>query len=243
MSTSKDILYLNTSLQFKTVNKDSLFYGKFEYAVTFHLEEITALRELDHAWIDTMIARRRAWREISLQRWASTIKHFNKQVLSRVDRPEITDEVLANLHRLADELLATKSEFKLVTSGNSGWVYSNDRGLVKHIGQLTFLNDVAYTQAVVNRPKNTIQLANPKHQYRSYLKSIKLSEAQKTNLEQFFKSQHDVRVSPSFSNFFSGSFTRTMDYYFIDHDSEQLLTMVSLISPGLIRKTQTIITK
>ena len=37
-------------------------------------------------------------------------------------------------------------------------------------------------------------------------------------------------------------FTRLQDYYFVDHDSLQWLTLVSLVSPGLIRKTMQILT-
>jgi hypothetical protein len=59
----------NPTRPFKTVAKDRLFYDQFEYCIGFHLDEVSALRELDHVRIDDLIQRRKAWREVAQQRW------------------------------------------------------------------------------------------------------------------------------------------------------------------------------
>ena len=98
-----------------------------------------------------------------------------------------------------------------------------------------------YTRAVVGRPKNTIRLKDPRHQWRSYFKIGKLTAEQKTQLVNFLANQHTVRLSPALTQWVDLKFTRTQDYFFIDYNEPVWLTMLSLVSPGLIRKTLQII--
>jgi hypothetical protein len=98
-----------------------------------------------------------------------------------------------------------------------------------------------YTQAVVCRPKDTVQLKNPKHEFRSYIKRTKLTDEQKTHLVNFLTNQPTVRISPALNIWINGSFHRTEDYFFIDHNEISWLTMLSLVRPDLIRKTMQII--
>jgi hypothetical protein len=100
----------------------------------------------------------------------------------------------------------------------------------------------SYSRAVINRPPNTIQLKNPKHNFRSYFKITKLTDVHKDHLMDFLHNQKDyVRVSPALQQWIDQPFNRTQDYFFIDHDGMSWLTMLSLVRPGLIRKTMQII--
>jgi hypothetical protein len=59
----------------------------------------------------------------------------------------------------------------------------------------------------------------------------------------FLNTQQDfVRTSPAMMQWVQEPFNRLQDYYFVDHDSPQWLTLVSLVCPGLIRKTMQILT-
>jgi hypothetical protein len=225
----------NSNLKFKSVVKDRLFYDQYNYCVSFHLDEVSCLRELNHQYIDVIIERRRQWREISLQRWNST--QGNKNIITRRAK-DITDENVANLHALTDVLLRSRVDFKIVTSVSSAWIYTNDTGLLEQISKLDFLICKAYTQAKINRPKNTVRLKNPKHQYRSYLCSVKLTDEEKTQLCNFFKNQQShARMGPALLAWMDERWHRTQDYFFVDHDQESWLLMLSLIKPGMIRKT------
>jgi hypothetical protein len=216
------------------VAKDRLFYSRFQYCVSFELAEVSALRELDHAYIDRMIERRIEWR----RGWTTTIGH--KNILARSSR-KITPDTVSNLHQLADVLMLTADDYKLVTSGNSAWVYTNDLTLIASLTNMPFLLDKKYTQAQIDRPPDTIRLRNPRHQHRSYWRSIKLTEQEKTNLRNFFDNQPDLRPSPGLQGFFMSPFHRTQDYFFMDYNESSWLTMISLIRPGLIRKTSQLI--
>jgi hypothetical protein len=230
-----------TILQFKTVKKDRLYYDRFEYCLGFHLDEVSCLRILDHDHIDHVIANRKQWREIAQQRWLNGRQKHGIS-LSRQYHREITEKTVADLHGLASALINTASEFKLVASANQGYVYSNDLSLISQLDCRPELTNKTYTQAQISRPKNTIQLKCPQHAYRSYMQMTKLTGQQKQQLIDFFHNQQDqVRLSPALKSWISQSFNRTQDYFFVDHNSLSWLTMLSLVQPGIVRKTMHII--
>jgi hypothetical protein len=209
------------------------------------MDEVSCLRELDHVQIDRMIQRRIEWREISRQRIVGTTKSglIGKQPYSMISRrhKEITEKTCSDLHQLAEVLLTSTSDFKLVVSVNHAHVYTNDLTLIDQLGDLSGVTQQDYSRAVVCRPRDTIRLKNPRHQFRSYIKRIKLTDEQKTHLKNFLANQPTVRISPALVTWINGVFHRTEDYFFIDHADMSWLTMLSLVRPGLIRKTMQII--
>lgn len=227
-------------LKFKKVNKDRLYYDQFRYCLGFSLNEITALRSLDHDEIDATIERRKAWRQSSQKRWGNNRPKFVP--VMRASFPEITDEVVQNLHALADLLTAAAAEFKLVISVNRAWIYSNNLKFLNQLDALECLANKHYSQAHVTRPKNTIQLKKSKFAYRSYFRFGKLTSQQVSNLTGFFENhQEHIRISPALLEWTAMPSTRFQDYFFIDHDSISWLTVISLIHPGLVRKTLDIV--
>jgi hypothetical protein len=236
---NKDTLFL-TNLKFKSVKKDRKFYDRFDYCLGFCLDEVNCLRILDHAHIDDMIERRKQWREIAQQRWVNGHQKHGV-ILSRAWR-EITDQTTKDLHTLTEVLLSAQTEFKLVVSVRQGYVYSNDLSLLSRLDNLSELQYKTYTRARVARPKNTIQLRNPQHQFRTYLKLVKLTANQKDYLIDFLHNQQShVRISPALRRWLDQPFNRTQDYFFVDHNDESWLTMLNLVQPGLVRKTMHII--
>ena len=228
------------TLPFKTVAKDRLFYDQFEYCIGFQLAEISALRELDHARIDDIIERRKQWREMAQQRWING-KQKHGTIMSRRWR-DITDLTQANLHTLADVLLTTAVPYKLVVSVDQGYVYTNELALINQLSAMPELSHKTYTQARIIRPKNTIQLKNPQHEYRTYLRATKLSAQEKQVLIDFLQNQQShVRMSPGLKNWVHDPFTRTQDYFFVDYNTQSWLSMLSLVRPGIIRKTLQIV--
>ena len=226
--------------QFKLVIKDRLFYNRYEYAVGFHLDEVSCLRELNHARIDRMIERRIAWRDIAQQRTSGKSTLVGHTILTRRYK-EITDTTVSNLHQLTEQLLTTSADFKLVVSVNTAHVYTNDLTLINQVSDLPGLTQKEYNRAVVGRPPNTIQLKNPTHKFRSYFKMIKLTDDQKNHLINFLANQPAARISPALVSWLNSPLRRTQDYFFIDHGTMSWLTMLSLVLPGLIRKTMQII--
>ena len=249
-----------TQLKFKTVLKDKLFYDNYRYCVSFHLDEITALKILDHEHIDIIIARRKTWREMSRHRLngrntassipiitpmrmpgTPSITHIPQTIISKRWK-DITEQTEENLHKLADILIKTSVDFKLVTSVNQGWVYTNSKTLVKQLDKMAELEFKEFKEVHINRPKNTVKLKNPKHTHRSYFKLTKISDAEKERLVNFFVNQQDhIRLSPALAQWTVTPFKRTQDYFFVDYTGEEWLIMIALINPSIIRKTSAII--
>ena len=229
-------------LKFKPVVKDRLFYDNYRYCMSFYLAEVSALKTLDHAYINVIIDRRKLWREVAHQRIGGGVNVKSRQTIVSRRWKEITDDTVEDLHELADILIKTSIDHKFVTSVNHAYVYTNSITLFKRIVKLANIQDISYSEAVINRPKDTIKLANPKYPYRSYLKSVKLSPKEKENIINFFSNQQDyMRISPALVKWLLAPFHRTQDYFFIDYESESWLLMLELVKPGLIRKTVNII--
>jgi hypothetical protein len=232
---------IDSNQKFNPVVKDRLFYDQFKYCISFHLDEINCLRELDHDSIDEMVQRRQAWRQIAQQRWVNGKQSYKSNILGRRCK-EITASTVSDLHALAEILLTASNKFKLVVSVDQGYVYTNDLCLIDQLDAMPQLTHKNYTQAQIDRPRNTIQLKHSQHKYRSYFRLIKLTADEKTQLVKFLKNhQNSVRLSPALTQWLPISFNRTQDYFFVDYDTTLWLTMLALVHPGLIRKTMQII--
>ena len=155
---------------------------------------------------------------------------------------DITAQTQADLHSLANVLLTTPAPCKLVVSVDQGYVYTNELDLINQLEAMPELRYKTLTQARISRPKNTVQLKNPRHEYRTYLRAIKLSAQEKQVLIDFLQNQQShVRMSPGLKNWVHDPFTRTQDYFFVDYNTQSWLSMLSLVRPGIIRKTLQIV--
>jgi hypothetical protein len=178
---------------------------------------------------------------MSRLRWTNNQQRYGITIGRRYHK-NITKKTVEDLHTLTKVLLNTTVDFKLVVSTNQGYVYSNDLSLIDLLDHMPELSFKEYSQAVITRPTNSIQLKKSVYSYRSYLRLIKLTAQQKQQLILFFHNQRtQIRVSPALTAWITQSFNRTQDYFFIDHHSESWCTMISLVHPGIIRKTMHII--
>jgi len=221
--------------------------------MSFFMDELSALKTLDHEYIDMIIERRKTWRANTRHRWSSlatasvplmrsTIKPAIPHTIVGRRWREITTETETNLHNLADMLISSTVDFKFVTSIDQGWIYTNSKNLINQLASISELSDKEYKEVQINRPKNTIKLKNPQHTHRSYFKLSKLSDTEKTNLVNFFINQKDyIRLSPSLAKWIIAPFKRTQDYFFIDYTGEEWLIMLALIKSNIVRKTSVII--
>ena len=224
----------------KPITKDRWFYDQYEYSLGFWLDEVNCLRELSHEHVDQMIQRRREWREIAQQRWNKGQRQHS--ILGRRFHP-ITEQTVADLHELTENLLTAVSQFKLVVTVNQAHVYTNDLSLIAQLQAMPALKYQTASQAVITRARDTIQLRRPRHAWRTYFRQIKITAEQKHHLISFFQGQHSqVRLAPSLITWMDQPYLRTQDYFFVDHDSEAWPTMLALVQPGVIRKTLAIVT-
>ena len=217
---------ITSNLKFKTVDKDRLFYDQYQYSVSIPLKEANALRkELSHESIDRIIQRRRAY-------WATLPLRVNRV---------IEQETIDQLHEVCDFLLSIPSPYKLVFYYNH-WltIYTNDLELLQQVDALDYIDIKNHSQVNVNRPRDTIILKNSVHTKRSYFREFAITNHEKDIITNFLTNQRDyIKISPGLRDWMKRGqlHNYVFDYFFIDYSDDQWLTMLSLVRPGLIRKT------
>jgi hypothetical protein len=204
--------------------------------------EASALRKLTHANIDYVIYLRRFWlsSQYSKPHPAGYPGGYSSYNQEQDAIRSIPSTVVQNLYTVCDVLAATdKSQFRHVVSSDRLRVYTNDVALFDQLLlACPVLNYREFTEAVVDRPKDTIQLKNPHHKYRSYFTRTKLTVTEKKIVANFLSNyQGSIRLSPCLQDWATQSFRYTEPYYFVDHDDTAWLVMLSLVRPGLIKKT------
>jgi hypothetical protein len=186
--------------------------------------EASALRGLNPVRIDRVITMRRSFRAIIT--WSSEKQSY------------ITDEHVQHLHTLCTFLSQATESFKLVVSGERAWIYANNLEFLKSVSQQPGVSRPRYSRATIDRPVDTIVLKNPRHAQRSYFREQAVGPVQKEQLIAFFNNHRDnVRLSPSLVKWLQWPTRRIYSYFFVDYDHHSWPLMISLVHPGLIRKT------
>ena len=123
-------------------------------------------------------------------------------------------------------------------------MYANEPELFTEIiDHVPGLKYPTYTQAVIDRPRDTICLKESAYTHRTYLRSVVVSDQQKRSIGQLLRNQEGIRLSPGLKDWVSKISWRgwTESYYFVDHTDTGWMTMLSLVYPGLIKNTIQII--
>ena len=194
------------------------------------LREAGCMRKLDHTSIDYVVKIRRQW-----------VGQLSDYYSSNRD---ISEEIVQNLHAMCDALTGTKYKHKLIIEHNFIRVYTNDSRLFNEItGAVPGLHTVNYTQAVIDRPRNSVKLKESAYSNRSYFRSVTVSDREKKSIGKFLLNQDSIRLSPGLKEWSHSYHWRswTESYYFVDHNDTAWMTMLSLIYPGLIKNTIQII--
>jgi hypothetical protein len=145
---------------------------------------------------------------------------------------------------MCDVLINTKYQHKVVIEYNQVRVYTNDSELFSEITDtVSGLSYLTYTQAVIDRPRDTICLKESAYTHRTYLRSVVVNEQQKRSISNLLKKQEGIRLSPGLKDWTLHTNWRgwTESYYFVDHTDTGWMTMLSLVYPGLIKNTIQII--
>ena len=231
----------NSNLKFKTVKSDQLYYGKYQYSAQFVLQECWIFRyTTDHAEIDARLTKQQEWRERLRQRWpADSLNRYSSI---------ITNQQRAAIHSMADFIQNIQSPFKIVVENRTMRIYTNEINVLNNIAQLDYIDRKCYAQTIVDRPRNTVRLKNPRHLYRSYFKETKITPDDKLAITNFLINQQGIRIGQGLKDWinetrltYSSKYTR--NYFFVDYNHASWLTMLNLIRPGLIRRTVDIIAK
>jgi len=181
------------------------------------------LRELDHDKIDQVIAWRHTWLQYR--------------------RNSISSDAKEDLHTVCDQLQALPNPYKKVIYQNYIHIYTNSVEDIAALSQGPMVLR-GTTRANITHPKDTVGLQNPRHKFRTYVRSHKPTPEQTQNLASFISAAGaDIRPSPGLKEFL-GPKNRRMwmsDYYFVDHNEMSMVTALALMNPKLVRKTMPIV--
>ena len=214
-------------------HRSSLYYDQYEWCITINISEAPCLRYLDANKFEHAIRNAKYWAEKDV--WTDRAWSITKETALRETR---------------DVLLSETAPFKTVVSFNTVCIYTNRRQLADRLVQLG--NDGVHMrlarQAVLTRPAGVVQLQESRYAYRTYLRERKYTKDQRDMLANFLHSRRDtLRVSPALDEWVNGTFvgyirnlSYSRSYYFVDHDHPNEGTMISLVLPGIVRKTMPI---
>ena len=212
--------------------RSSLFYDQYRWCITINVSEAHCLRCLETVRFEAAIRQAKYWAEND--RWTDRTWTMTKETALRETR---------------DVLLAETTPFKTVVSFNTVSIYTNHRKLADRLIDLG--NDGVHMrlvrEAMISKPAGVIQLQESKYAYRTYFKERKYTRDQRDMLKNFLDSRQDtLRVSPALSDWINGNvgyilnLNYSRSHYFVDHDHPNEGTMLSLVMPGIVRKTMPI---
>ena len=215
----------------KTESRDRLYFDQWQYAFSFHLKEAHTLRVRDAQSLKDCVSMRMGW------------AHW---------RQRYTAQVVDNLQTALNHINAIAEPFKMVVSGNWGTIYTNDVNVANEfLSACNFVLPVQtkLKQAVVDRPRDTVLLLEPKYKLRSYFKSQQFPGSKIPALREFFAAQGNaIKPSPGMQQFLKGTWRGNSnhnhwlpDHYYVDYNDPAYSTMLALIMPRPFRKTMPIV--
>ena len=222
----------------KQHQRTKLWFDRFGYRVKLFMPECSALRMLDHAKIDQVIASRRAWGE--------RIQNAHPGSWSRSwVKSEITDSQVANLHLLCSFLLKDERPRKMVITGDMLYLYSDRLDFLEDARALPCFSPQYHYPieqcSLIGQP-NTVRLKKVKHRYRTYFRETRIDSQQRDTLRTFLAAQEGVRVSQALQSALDMPNVKWLfAYYFVDHDDASLVTMLNMILGRPVRSTQPIV--
>jgi hypothetical protein len=216
-------------------HRSSLYYNQYEWCITINISEAPCLRYLDSKKFEQALRNAKYWSE--QDRFGENFRAWGP-----------TKEIA--LRETRDVLLTETEPFKTVVSFGTVSIYTNRPGLAKRLINLG--NDGVHMhlvrQAVLTKPANVVQLRESKHGYRTYLRERKYSLDQRNLLLNFLDSREGtlrpcgslmawLRQQPKY---YMATLNYSRSHYFVDHDHPNEGTMISLVLPGIVRKTMPI---
>ena len=214
-------------------DRGSLYYDQYEWCITINISEAPCLRYLDADKFERAIRNAKYWAEND--RWTDRAWSITKETALRETR---------------DVLLTETAPFKTVVSFNTVCIYTNNKCMADRLIDLG--NDGVrlrlVRQAVLTRPANVVQLRESRYAYRTYFKERKYSREQRLMLANFLNGRKNtLHPCDSLMSWLTDQFPGYMlnhnysrAHYFVDHDHPNEGTMISLVMPGIVRKTMPI---
>lgn len=226
----------------KIHRRTDLWHGKYNHCIRIFLREAPCLRDINQTpdKVRAHIQRRRDWGvKLSANLNPKQPGSWFNQGL------EITAEDENRVLSMLDFLRTSTAAYRKVISGDWMYFYSADPGFIDSIETLSFLERrgaIQRSRIDLQGTSGTVRLQESPYQHRSYFRGyLRLTDQQNQALQRYLTQNPDIRLSPALKEW-----TENMrqyyigDYFFIDHSDMGIVTLLSLIVPGIIRRTKPI---
>ena len=210
---------------FTADSRDRLYYNQYQYCMKFTVRGAGHSRSRDSESI------------------IDSIQHLNSSRHFKTIR--VSDSELAYLLAVNQELNTAAEQHIRITCYDSMQIYTNDTVLLERVRLLNTATDARYHEAIVDRPRDVLIRKQSKSLYRTYFKSINVDKETSVRVKKFLLDRTDCfKFTPGFRYYLTrDAKIYFRDYFFVDHDSPADITMLSLVCPGIVRKTVPIQTK
>lgn len=215
----------------KLESRTSLYYNKFKYKCSFYL------------WgSHTLIFYK------NFKSFLSACKNYKGNSLRKYSKKELEFLVANNSSNLQLFLTLYKERKEnncFIRCGNGGniTIFSNELSYLKSIQDILKIKDFNFYE--VEKTTNGIKtfIREPKHNYRLYLRTCKITKQQKFELLETITKNKDLYPSVAFRqwltqpNYMNWYGTYLTSNYFIDYDNESTLSLFGIFHGNLISKT------
>jgi len=224
--------------------RKTLYYKKYQYKARFMLDGASlASRSINVPELERWIANQLKYYERYSSQLEQTAKrlHGSKEALNKFVTWKSKHEGL----------------IKIRTEGTLCTVFADDIKILKKLEK--FISDIVYTKVELYGDPEIIDLIEPKHKYRVYLKSKRVPNSRDFGRElcEFFE-LHEKTLFPcsalkrwALEASDPGKFASLPYYtfrynflpakYFIEYDTESTGTLLSFILDGYLRKTHKVV--
>lgn len=211
-------------MKFKTVERNQLFFGQYQYCITWYLKNVSVLRDLDPI------------------KALKSIQYRNQWAPNASYKQRITEEEQHDLIRACDYLLSRAHPFKRTVSNHMMYIYTNHPADFKDLGTVADSVVCNCTQVNVSLQPNAVTLKNPAHSYRTFFRERWLRDHELKNIREYFQARKDqFRLSPGFEMLVNGRRMWLMGNYFVDHNEPQADFLINMAVPGIVKKTLPIV--
>jgi len=213
-----------STITFVDVNRDRLYWDRYQYVINFHLPWAGKLRGLFKP------------------RWTNYRPDYLRLAGPR------DAESIRNVQAVVALLLSHKDQYRSVITCDWLNIYTNNIELVNQLVPLIPAtgNRPGFHRCAITRDRDVVVLNRTRHQYRTYFNSISLDQLEKERLLKFVNNRGDYfRITNGFRHRLESEFSwcNLTRSNFLDHHDANDALMLSLVLPGIVRMTVPIQTK
>jgi hypothetical protein len=206
------------SLKFEPISRDRLFFDQFRYGMHFRFSESGRMRQLTREHI------------MANCEFVNTSMFYHKT--------RISDQHKEAMLELCDVINSISVPFKRVVYSNHQYFYTNNPEIFDQFRNFQGVGWCAYTEAVVDRPRDVVLLAKSNYQWRTYFRDRWYNQNEVEVLSKFLLSRsQQFRTTPYWANKMRRKYMYISSGFFVDHHDQQDVLLLNIAMPNAVRKT------